>query len=854
MVVGDDDQSIYRFRGASFAAFNEFDRRFSSPPPQDRDGAAPPKPKRLRIEQNFRSVDRVLQAANRLIGRNTSRFEPDKRLWGERGQGPDVQLVMCAGAEDEAVALVDAIRERVGDTQAWGDVAVLYRKHAHRDAIVARLREEDIPYTVVGGLSLFATPEIRDLEQALRAIADPLDDVALTRVMTGGPWRLDALEILHVTRIARFDKRTHLYDVITELVASGASGLRHSATNYEGEPQEASFSAAISAGPQITDTNRANSDPTSQLLAPGRKPPEDLAPTRAKLRRLLSALEELQAQTWREGPHTILERWLELTGTVLDLLGANTPDAHRAVANIGSFLRFAADWQTAHPKGSLGSFVNYLDAYQEAGGELPTSVELAEDVRGVRLMTLYQAKGLEYPHVVIPQLLKDEWPTREGWSGYFPPELLREAIEGDGHHLEEERRLLYVAMTRAQDTLMLTTYGGTAAADKPASVFVNEILDGALGEVQVIDRANQWAAAEDAPDTQTDATLALAQQVMPLPTKRERRLELRLRAAELVGLIEGTNSVDPEVAAARASFTQELAGVGERAAMDADAARAAGLDPLTFREVALDSASGANLLDIVPLPPTFSYSAFATHDTCPMRYAFAYVYRIPEPSRPVGALTFGSNAHAAFEAFTRESRERRARGEPPPSREDLERLFRQGWVSTGFGDRATEETYERRATGLLDKFYAGELESLGQAELEEAKFQLVIEDPSGAPPVVVTGSIDRIDRMPSGGIEVIDYKTGRMSSQKGVDESLQLSIYALACRDALGLGTPERVTLYFTESATRMSTTRTDAQLDAARADILVRTARIRSGDFAATPSSDACRWCAYARLCPSRA
>ncbi len=114
-------------------------------------------------------------------------------------------MVTCAGPEDEAVAIVDAIRDKVGAEKRWSDVAVLYRKHKHRDAIVARLRDEDIPYTVVGGLSLFATPEIRDLEQALRAIANPEDDVALTRLMTAGPWRLDALEILHVARIARFD-------------------------------------------------------------------------------------------------------------------------------------------------------------------------------------------------------------------------------------------------------------------------------------------------------------------------------------------------------------------------------------------------------------------------------------------------------------------------------------------------------------------------------------------------------------------------------------------------------------------------------------------------------------------------
>jgi len=156
-------------------------------------------------------------------------------------------------------------------------------------------------------------------------------------------------------------------------------------------------------------------------------------------------------------------------------------------------------------------------------------------------------------------------------------------------------------------------------------------------------------------------------------------------------------------------------------------------------------------------------------------------------------------------------------------------------------------------TTLLDNFWNGEVATLGEAIEEERRFELVIEDPSGAPPVLVTGSIDRIDRLPSGGVEVIDYKTGKLSSQKGVDESLQLSIYALACRDALGLGTPERVTLYFTESAIRLSTTRTDEDLDAARADILARTARIRSGDFAATPSADTCRWCNYARLCPSR-
>ena len=699
----------------------------------------------------------MLAAANRLIGRNTTRYEPDKRLRTSREDGSQVEVVVCAGAEDEAVAIVDAMQEHHEAGTPWSEMAVLYRKHRHREAIVARLQEEDIPYTVVGGLSLFATPEIRDLEQGLRAIADPHDDVALTRMMTAGPWRLDALEILHVSRTARFDN-AHLVDVVQQIVTAAEA------------------------------TANASADATTE-------------PTlRAKLRRLLDVIQELQPQTFREGPFTILQRYLELTGQVLDMVAVGSTDAHRIVANIASFLRFAADWQAQHPEGTLGGFVDYLDAYQAAGGELPTSVELTEDVEGVRLMTLYQAKGLEFRHVFIPQLLVDEWPTREGYVSYFPEELLRERIQGEEIHTQEERRLLYVAITRAQDRLMLTTHAGPSA-EKGSSLFVGEVLEGEDKEVTRVDRTSSWALPEEAePDeahadaeadgAATDRSATLLRRVMPLPSKRERRLELRLRANELIELLEGTNAADAEATAARAGLEARLADVGRSAAMAADAARAAGLDPLTLRHVAGDGAAGANLLEVAALPEKFSYSSLDTYERCPLQYAFRYVYKIPQPDRPVAAFAFGSAAHEAFEAFTRERRERLARGEEPPTREDLERHFRELWVPADFGDRPTEEAYQRRVTDLLDNFWTGEVSSIGQAIVEEQAFDLVIEDPDGGPPVVIGGFIDRIDRLPSGAVEVIDYKTGKMSSQKDVAQSLQLSIYALACRDALGLGTP----------------------------------------------------------------
>jgi DNA helicase-2/ATP-dependent DNA helicase PcrA len=798
MVVGDDDQSIYRFRGASFAAFAEFEYRFAHAPAHDRDNPPARPPTVLALEQNFRSGGHVIAGANRLIATNTTRFAPDKRLWTARGDGERIEIHTCAGPDDEAVAIVDAIRSMVGESGRWGDVAVLYRKHKHREAIVARLRDEGIPYTVVGGLSLFGTPEIRDLEQGLRAIANPEDDPALVRMLSAGPWRLDALDILRVTRLADFDRR-HLIEAVNDIVETGLiDGQR------EAQPE-----------------------------------------LRAKLRLVRETIDELNPLTFREGPHTILERYLERTSQVLDLIATGTVDAKRIVANIASLLRFAADWQRANPAGTLAGFVAYLDAYQAAGGELPTSVELSEDIDGVRLMTLYQAKGLEFPIVVVPELLDGEWPVKEGWGGYFPRELLRETVPPGDIHTDEERRLLYVAMTRAQARLVLTTPTDLRGSNG-TSRFIGELYLGAGEELHVVERGAVGPSATDGSEA-----IAEIRRVMPLPTARERRLALRLRASELVGLMEATREADPETAAARDALAQDLADAGRAAALAADEARAQGLDPFTLRTVALDSDAGANLLEVAPLPSRFSYSAFDTYERCPLQYAFRYIYRMPERAVPVAALTFGSTAHAAFEAFTRERRERAARGEPPPTREDLEREFRARWVPTQFGEKAAEESYARRVQTLLDNFWDGEVAGLGEAIVEEQDFELTLEPTDGAP-FTVSGQIDRIDRLPSGKVEVIDYKTGRSSSQKDVDRSLQLSLYALACRDALELGTPERVTLYFTEEATRRSTTRTDEQLDATRDDVVARVARMRTGDFTATPG-DPCRYCDYRAMCPER-
>ena len=882
MVVGDDDQSIYRFRGASFAAFVEFDRRFSAPPRHDPTAAAPGTPPRLRLEENFRSIDEVLTTANRLIEQNQLRYAPDKVLRGARGAGVPVELVVAGDTEEEAREIVDRIKRWSGwdagrdqaqaaaATPRWSEFAVLYRKHRHREPIIARLRDEGIPYTVVGGLSLFETPEIRDLEQSLRTIADSNQDVALVRMMSSAPWRLDALEILQISRMANYDRR-RIIDVAREVVESGqvavdkvrptdeevrvdpAAGELGAADAGAGDAGEGGGGLALQPAP--LDIRAPTEAPAAQARETRRVHLASV--TRAKLRRLLATISELAPRTWRDGPFTILEEYVAKTGVVFDLLGLDTLDAKRTVANIANFMRFAQDWQAEHPEGTLAGFVSYLDAYQNAGGELPTSVEATDDREGVQLMTLYQAKGLEFENVFVPQLLVGEWPAREYGSGLFPKELLKEAVPQGDIHLEEERRLLYVALTRAKDRLVISTLAGPGVENQP-SQFLTDISFGAGTELSVIDRAAGIAGVavdeDGTPPKESDGegeTTTPARRGAALPTDRERRLALRSEAGELLDLLEGISPSDPEAEGARADIAGRLAGLANRASVAADEARTRGLDPLTLRVLSVDNVAGANLLDVAALPKTFSYSQVDVYERCPLQFAFRHVYRIPS-SRTAAAMSFGSTAHAAFEAFTKERRERQARGEPAPTRDDLQRFFDAEWKPGEFGERTAEDTYKRKVRTLLDNFWTGELESIGEAIQEEAAFQLAIDVP-GDEPATFTGMIDRIDRLPSGGIEVIDYKTGRISSQKDVQSSLQLSIYALACRDALGLGTPENVTLYFTESQTRMSTTRTDDELDAAREQLVEWVRKARAGAFLATPSASTCWRCDYGPVCPSR-
>ncbi len=829
VVVGDDDQSIYRFRGASYAAFSRFEELFGAAPT-----FAPERPPvavtRVPLLENRRSAANIISAANRVISINEYRLKIDKPLEATRPVGRQVEVVIGTDAQDEAEAIVERIRkayEAMPEPRQWRNIAVLYRRHSHRVHIVDRLRRAGIPFSVVGATGLFSQPEIRDLEAALRVLVDPTDSHEFTRLLTAGPWRFDAAEIMELRRRADWDGRPMLQSAREILEAA-----------REAEAQGAT--AAI--------------EPPAALL-------------RAKLERLFGVIDDLIGRAAREGPATLLEEFIVRTNLVHDLIASSTPEAQRRVLNIARFMRFAADHQAQRRRDSLTDFIEYLDLYQEAGGNLDMEAPVATGLDGVQLMTVYQAKGLEWPVVFVPRVLERQFPDTRSERQILPLALLKQEPPPQ-HAEEEERRLFFVAMTRARDQLVLTSVDQPDGREHP-SRFVAEVApqlnearedgDPAMspGDVVLVRRADRSEPPEPGISA-GDAMTESLERLMPVPEPFERRYALRRHAIELIGTLE---QLPPEDASAREAIIEELVTVANDAAGAADEDRRNGIDPLTLRVLARHGPAGEELLRLVSLPSKFSHSQFYVYRQCHLRYAFERLYRIPSIDRK-GYFEFGTVVHSAFETFVKEARAAKATGSEPPTFEQLQKAFDEHFDPKAFGDTTEAGNYRRRSDDALKSFYDREVRSHADAVGLERHFVLELDAPDGGDPVRVNGVIDRIDRHPDGSIEVVDYKTGRSKSQSAVDKDDQLSTYALAM--ASGAVTDEitgeplpaasKLTLYFTESDRAVSTTRSQEQLDEHASNLVNMAMSIRSGDFTAMPDYRGCDWCDYNRICPSRA
>jgi DNA helicase-2/ATP-dependent DNA helicase PcrA len=384
-VVGDPDQSIYKWRGADLRNILDFEQDF---------GEA----RVVRLEQNYRSTQIILDAASAVISRNRNRKE--KRLWTDRKGGSRIVYFRGGDELEEADFISRAIKgAHAEDVEAT--VAVLYRTNAQSRAVEESLMREGIAYKVIGGVRFYERKEIKDALAYLKLIINPHDDVSLRRVINVpargiGKGVMDSLQAIDPNA------------VVAEAPPLIAAGLQQ-------------ISSARSLWAKLV-----------YAVEDGKLTPRATASLRV-FRDLIVGLAEVA----RHGTVAItIGKMLDQTGYLQDLREENSEEANERIENLMELVSAAGEYETRDQEPSLGGFVDRLSLLSEADEESGTREAK------VWLMTMHAAKGLEFPVVIIAGLEE----------GLFPHSRSSE----DEEELEEERRLCYVGMTRAQSQLILT--------------------------------------------------------------------------------------------------------------------------------------------------------------------------------------------------------------------------------------------------------------------------------------------------------------------------------------------------------------------------------------------------------------
>ncbi|ANB61198.1 DNA helicase PcrA [Anoxybacteroides amylolyticum] len=401
-VVGDSDQSIYRWRGADIQNILSFETDY-------------PNAKVILLEQNYRSTKRILQAANEVIKNNYNR--KPKKLWTENPEGKKIVYYDAMSETDEAQFVVGKIKEYVeSGKRGYADFAVLYRTNAQSRMIEEMLLKANIPYKIVGGLKFYDRKEIKDVLAYLRVIANPNDDISFTRIINVPKRGIGASSLEKISRYAA-ENGISLFQALGEL-------------------EEIGLSARIAA--PLTEFRR-------QIEHWG------------QMQEFLSVTE-------------LVEDVLEKSGYRDMLRAEKTLEAQSRLENIDEFLSVTKHFENVNEDKSLIAFLTDLALVADID-QLNAPEE--KENEAVVLMTLHSAKGLEFPVVFLIGMEE----------GIFPHNRSLDNEE----EMEEERRLAYVGITRAEEELFITSaqmrtlFGRTMI--NPLSRFVTEIPDELVEQV-----------------------------------------------------------------------------------------------------------------------------------------------------------------------------------------------------------------------------------------------------------------------------------------------------------------------------------------------------------------------------------
>lgn len=798
-VVGDEDQGIYKFRGAERGILERFQSTFN--------------PVRVDLFQNYRSSRHIVEASKALIEHNTERFD-DKRLEAA-GQNKDHKAQPTVKGfrteEQEMLHVAAEIEAEIKNGRSPKDIAVLFRSLNHKDRLLDELEAKGIRYEITNVAELLRLREVRDLWSWLSTLNNPsLDNPAFERV-------LQSNEVgLPITELALVQKR--YYRKIQDL--RGARDRRDEARDIGDKEGEATANEEIQALRQQT----GDGHDLIQLL---RDLDADYIHVEARhrlrwLRKTIEVLsEKVRGMPAFDAAHEVLG-WLKPQRRH----PPSDPRSAQVWANLGDFLQVIKDYEQTYPDAKgLRGFLDYIDYLDRQGAQFEErEPDATED--SVKILTAHRAKGLQWPVVFIPACNKDRFPGRNRGDWMAP--ILRPTSDTRAEHLEEERRVFFVAMTRAEQELHLSYSLTINGKEKARSQFLDEIIDANLGIDEELDH-NDLEASETDESRFEDEQYELIHAALVAPGEPEsedladRWSNIQVAVAALWEQRYGRDKLEAAVPHAPATpkpEEQEIARPEERLKLSA--------------------------------------SALNTYTDCPRKFQFQYVLRIPQKIK--GSAVAGSNVHRALEFFHK----RHKTDWRTQSVETLLKIYNEVVAEARFESEEEAQQWRERDERILRAYMDTEPNVPGEPTHFEVPFRLGFDDLNAE----FYGYIDRVDEHPDGTVEIIDYKTGsRKTANKIVGEDFQVPLYVAAFEDK---GRQVKAgTLYWMREAgdgkgpiERMAMPRlptgkpkgefTDDAMLAFQDRVTDAIRGIREGIFDEQPEDFACSFCDYRLLCPA--
>lgn len=802
-VVGDDDQSIYRFRGAYLTVFEDFVNYYKNVTT-------------VNLERNYRSTKNIVAIAKQLLDPIPNRIK--KKLHSENEDGDKIPIVRCSTDLAEIDFVVKKIKELLGreivrrdgtkSPISYKDIAILSRRRFEGVKFARAIRSQGLPCTFVGESRIFSTPIIRDLLAYLRVANDPLSNgVEITRILINHGVSEQNVKIINHAANARNRELVKRIYRKQESEISSRSDDKDSNLNYGTDfvydiLQDIAINPDSSVAKEITQKN---------LIADIFDQIKIILDTKSK--KIVSEF--------------VFDTMMSLTDIYKRTTKDDLPESGKNRLLLNEFLGIVQDFDGIRKNATLKEFLDHIDLMSDFDIDIKQGENISDSII---VTTIHRSKGQEFPIVFVVDVAAKKLPLvfREK-KFYCPSELAHglkfKDMDESELYTQEERRLLYVAMTRAQYYLFLSyaeIYGDRVTKAKPSKFLLE--LD--FENNPLVETVNH--------DTEGTISILVTDSNIDQIKK-----EYQILASKLVDEMQLKAAIEKIVELAAIQHYQKGKPLSEFNKEELFA-------NLSYDVKKLESELKQEKIVLIDKDKIhFSASALKTYQECPLKYKFSYVMKVP--NAPKTFFDLGSSVHSVVEILTKKQIV-----DPNyiPTKVEAMKLLDKYWVSSSYQNVTTENEDRSSAEKMIDFFIKWTTEQKLSGNIPIAAEQEFEIDLAGKK---LLGFIDRVEKTPTGEYEIYDYKTGKSElNGSTIKKDIQVNAYSIGIEKKLGKF-PVSVSLLYLRKEKRLPYQVTTEGVEAVKQEMMALIDGVLSERFAPTPAYFTCKYCDYQSICDAK-